>query len=124
MAVKSNHLLAALEAKLEAKYQGQKERHLELDRIAFMKTVHEELKVGPGRAYHVFNAFMANRVKIAEEINEDWGDKDTGDKQILHTKAALAKYLKRVFGREAWEKVKIWFPLTMEYWGGDTDGKS
>ena len=123
MAVKSNPLLTALEAKLEAKYQAQKERHLELDRIAFMKTVNEELKVGPGRAYRVFNAFQANRVKIAEKINDDYGDKETGDKQILHTKATYAQYLKRVFGLENWQKVKIWFPLLKEYWGGEKNGR-
>ena len=117
MGVKSNPFLAALEAQLEAKYQAKKDRHLELDRIAFMKTVHEELGVGPGRAYRVFNAFQANRTKIAEKILEDCGpDKHTGDKQILHTKYSYAKFLKRVFGLEAWEKVKIWFPLVKEYW--------
>jgi hypothetical protein len=119
MAVKNNPFLEALEAKLEAKYQAKKDRHLEFDRIAFMKTVNEELGVGPGRAYRVFNAFQANRVEIAEKITEDYGkDKHTGDKQILHTKATYANFLKRVFGPEAWEKVKIWFPLLKEYWEG------
>jgi hypothetical protein len=116
MAVKQNPVLAAFEAKLEAKYQAKKDRHLEFDRIAFMKTVNEELGVGPGRAYRVFNAFQANRVEIAEKITEDYGEKDSGDKEILHTKATYAKLLKRIFKPEDWERVKIWFLLLKEYW--------
>jgi hypothetical protein len=52
-------------------------------------------------------------------IHEDYGDKDTGDKEILHTKATYAKLLRRIFKPEDWEQVKIWFPLLKEYWGGD-----
>lgn len=87
--------------------------------IAFMKTVHEELGVGPGRAPKVFNAFMANKLEIAETIHEDYGpDKETGDKQILHTKSSYAKLLRRIFSPEDWQEVKIWFPLLQEYWEG------
>jgi hypothetical protein len=117
MAKKQNPLLAAFEAKLEANYKQRLEINNEMDLIAFMKTVHEELGVGKGRALKVFNAYRANKREIAEKIREDYGpDKDTGDKQILHTKSSYAKLLKRIFGPESWQKVKTWFPLLFEYW--------
>lgn len=120
MAKKQNPMLAAFEAKLEENYKQRLEINSEFDMIAFMKTVHEELGVGPGRAYRVFNAFMANKLEIAETIHEDYGpDKDSGDKQILHTKSSYAKLLRRIFSPEDWEKVKIWFLLLKEYWGDD-----
>lgn len=119
MATKQNPVLAAFEAKLEANYKQRLEINSEMDLIAFMKTVHEELGVGPGRAYRAFNAFLVNKVELAETIQADYGpkkDKKTGDKQILHTKSSYAKMLKRIFGRESWQKVKTWFTLLYEYW--------
>lgn len=118
MAKKTNPMLAAFEAGLEANYKQRLEINSEFDMIAFMKTVHEELGVGPGRAFKVFNAFMANKLEIAETIHEDYGDKDTGDKELLHTKASYAKLLRRIFSPEDWQEVKIWFPLLREYWEG------
>ena len=116
MANKTNPMLAAFEAKLEANYKERLEINSEFDMIAFLKTVNEELNVGPGRAFKVFNAFMVNKLEIAETIHADYGDKDSGDKEILYTKATYAKLLKRIFSPEDWEEVKIWFPLLQEYW--------
>jgi hypothetical protein len=117
MATKQNPVLAAFEAKLEANYRQRLEINSEMDMIAFMKTVHEELGVGPGRAFNAFTAFMANKLEIAETIHADYGpDKETGDKQILHTKSSYAKLMRRIFGPESWQKVKTWFPLLYEYW--------
>lgn len=117
MAVKNNPLLAAFAANLEKNYKQRLEVNSEFDMIAFVKTVHEQLGVGPGRAYRVFNAFMVNKVELAKTIHEDYGpDKKTGDKEILHTKASYAKLLRRVFGPENWQKVKIWFPLLKDFW--------
>lgn len=118
MANKQNPLLAAFEAKLEKNYKERLEINSEFDMIAFLKTVNEELDVGPGRAPRVFNAFMANKLEIAEMIHDDYGDKDSGDKEILHTKASYAKLLRRIFKPEDWDDVKIWFPLLREYWEG------
>ena len=119
MSNKQNPFLAAFEAKLEANYKQNLDINSEMDAIAFMKTVHEELGVGPGRAYKVFNAFQGNKLDLAKTIHEDYGpDKHTGDKQILHTKSSYAKLLKRIFGPESWQEVKIWFPLVYEYWEG------
>ena len=117
MAKKQNPMLAAFEARLNAVYKQKLEINSEFDLIALMKTVHEELGVGPGRADVVLDAFLANKVELAQKIDEDYGpDKDTGDKNILYTKASYAKYLKGVFGPEKWEQKKIWFPLLKEYW--------
>lgn len=115
--IQKGGLLDQYRGVLEANYKQRLEINSELDRIAFVQTVNEELHVGPGRAEIVFNAFLANKVELAEKINEDYGpDKHTGDKQILHTKSIYAKLLKRIFGPESWQKVKPWFPLLYEYW--------
>lgn len=119
---KQNPLLAAFAAKLEANYQQRLDVNNELDTIAFMVTIHEELGVGPGRAGRLFNAFRANKVKLAKTIQEDYGDEDNGDKEILYTKKKYAQYLRTVFSPEDWEKVKIWFPMLRDYWGGEGHG--
>lgn len=116
MGAKTNPLLAKFEAQLNAKYQAKLEACSEIDLITFMLTVHDELKVGPGRAKLIFDAFLMNRMGIIEAINDDWGDKDSGDKELLHTKATYAKLLKTIFSKEDWEEVKIFFPLLKEYW--------
>lgn len=102
---------------LETNYKQRLEINSELDRIAFVQTINEELHVGPGRAETAFNTFLVKKVELAEAINEDYGpDKYTGDKEILYTKSSYAKMLKRVFGADAWQRVKTWFPLLHEYW--------
>lgn len=116
MANKQNPFLDAFEKKLKEKYLQQLDATIDLDRIAFMKTVHEELKVGPGRAGRVFFAYERNREELAKEFLADYGDKKTGDKNVLHTKAIYTKYLRGVFGLETWEKVKIFFHLLREFW--------
>jgi hypothetical protein len=119
---KQNPFLEAFAAKLEANYQHRLDVNNELDTIAFMVTIHEELGVGPGRAGRLFNAFRANKVNLAKTIREDYGDEDNGDKEILHTKKKYAQYLRTVFSPEDWERVKIWFPMLRDYWGGESHG--
>lgn len=116
MGKKPNPLLAQFEAQLQAQYRAKLEINSEFDLIAFMKTVHEELEVGPGRALRLFNGFLANKMEIAETIHEDYGDKDSGDKEILHTKATYAALLKSIFSKEDWEAVRFMFPLLRDYW--------
>lgn len=116
-AKKQNPLLDQFEAMLNAKYKQKLEINSEFDYIAFMKTVHEELGVGPGRAGRVFNAFLANKIELAEDINEDYGpDKENGDKQILYTKKKYAYILRGIFSKEDWMKHRVMFPLLREYW--------
>ena len=119
MAKKPNPLLAAFEAKKEAEFTGRLACNSEIDLITLMLTVNEELQVGPGRAGRVFNAFLANKMEIAETINADWGpdnDKRTGDKELLRVKKNLAKRLREIFSPEDWEKVRTMFPLLRDYW--------
>lgn len=112
----SNPVLAAFAKQLEENYLQRLDATSELDMIAMMKTVHEELGVGPGRAGRVFFAYQRNKEELAKAIRDDYGDKKTGDKNILHTKATYTEYLRGVFGPETWEKVKIFFQLLRDYW--------
>ena len=118
MAKKQNPLLAAFEAQLQANYMKKLEINCEFDYIAFMKTIHEELQVGPGRAGRLFNAFIANKMELTEAIDQDYGDKNSGDKQILHTKATYAKLMREIFSREDWLEAREMFPFLRDYWEG------
>lgn len=117
MARKTNPLLAQFEAQLKAEYQQKLEINSEFDYIAFMKTIHEELQVGPGRAGRLFNAFLENKLEIADTISKDYGpDKHTGDKQLLHTKSSYAKLMRRIFSKEDWKKARVMFQMLRDYW--------
>lgn len=116
--VKSNPMLARFEAQLQAEYKAKLEINSEFDLIAFMKTVHEEFHVGPGRARRALDAFLENKMELAERIDEDYGpDKETGDKEILHTKKSYAQLLRSIFSPEDWKMVRTLFPLLRQYWG-------
>lgn len=118
-AVQKGSILDQMARQLKAEYQQKLDINSELDYIAFMKTIHEELKVGPGRAGRLFNAFLANKLEIAETINSDYGpDKRTGDKQLLHTKSTYAKLMRRIFSKEDWGVLRVMFPLLKDYWEG------
>lgn len=117
--VVENSLLDQYGKMLKAEYQTKLEINSEFDYIAFMKTVHEELNVGPGRAGRIFNAFLENKLEIADTILQDAGpNKHTGDKELLHTKATYAKLMRRIFSKEDWQKVRVMFQLLKEYWEG------
>lgn len=119
MARKQNPLLASFEAQLKSEYKQKLEINSEFDYIAFMKTIHEELQVGPGRAGRLFNAFLANKLELAEEIDKDYGpDKHTGDKQLLHTKAKYAELMRSIFSKEDWEQARVMFQMLKDYWEG------
>lgn len=114
---KPNTMLAKRDAQLNEVYRQKLEIGFEFDLIALMKTVHEELYVGPGRARQVLDAFLENRMEIAHRIEEDYGpDKHTGDKEILYTKKMYADLLRSVFSPEDWKRVRTLFPLLRQYW--------
>lgn len=115
---KQNPLLAKFEAQLRAEYRTKLEINSEFDLIALMQTVNEELQVGPGRALRVFNAFLRNKMELAGAIDKDYGDQQSGDKEILHTKATYAALLRSIFSPEDWEKARVMFPLLKDYWEG------
>jgi hypothetical protein len=119
MAKKPNPLLAKFEAQLQAQYRQQLEINSEFDLIAFMLTINEDLHVGPGRAAKLLNDFLVNKLELADAIHEDYGpDKETGDKELAHTKATYAKRLRSIFSPEDWQKCRIWFPFLRDYWEG------
>lgn len=118
-AVQKGSILDNMARQLKAEYQQKLDINSEFDYIAFMKTIHEELQVGPGRAGRLFNAFLANKMEIVETINNDYGpDKRTGDKQLLHTKSTYAKLMRRIFSKEDWEVVRVFFQLLKDFWEG------
>lgn len=119
MANKPNPLLAALEAKLNAKHRRQLEINTELDRIAFLRAVHKELKVGPGRASFVLAEYMDQKMQVAKEILDDIGDSDkggNGDRDFLVTRRNLAAEIKAIIGPEKWPEHKELFPMLRDYW--------
>ena len=129
---KTNPILAAYDRKIRAEYQAQVDqleadhrerryRLAEMYMVALMITVHEELKVGPGRAGAVLQAFIDNKKKLAQELLTDVGGVDRygeyqGDKRFLHTRHDLATALKGIFSPDDWDKYKELFPLLEEYW--------
>lgn len=114
---KPNALLDRYQKQLATEYRQRLEINSEFDLIAFMKTVHEDLNVGPGRAGKIFNDFLANKLELAEMIDQDYGpDKHTGDKEILHTKKSYAMLLRSIFSPEDWKKARVMFPLLRDYW--------
>ena len=108
---KNNPLLAKYEAMLEAKYRTKLEINSEIDQIALMLTIDDNLQVEPGQAAKLLNDFMANRIEVAEAILED----SKADKELLHTKRSLAVRLKGILD-EHWEKWRGMFVLVKEYW--------
>lgn len=114
---KPNAMLARYQAQLEAEYRQRLEINSEFDLIALMKTVHEDLQVGPGRAGKIFNDFLVNKLELAEMIDKDYGpNKHTGDKEILHTKKSYADLLRSIFSPADWKKARVMFPLLRAYW--------
>jgi cell division FtsZ-interacting protein ZapD len=108
---KNNPLLAKYEAMLEEKYRTKLEINSEIDQIAFMLTIDDNLQVEPDQADKLLNDFLANKIEVAEAILED----SKADKELLHTKHSLATRLKGVLG-ERWEKWRGMFVLVKEYW--------
>lgn len=120
MANKPNPLLAALEAKLNAKHQQQLLINTELDRIAFLRAVHHELGVGPGRAAFVLAEYMDQKMKVSQEILDDIGDSHKrggdGDPEFLVTRRNLAAEIKAIIGPEKWPELRELFPVLRDYW--------
>ena len=72
---KKNAFLEKLKAQAAAKESVKTQAHVEIDTMALLLTVHDRLKVGPGRADDVVNDFLAWKMEIAEaivkELDED-----------------------------------------------------
>ena len=112
---KPNPWLAAQKAKMEEEFLGRLHCHEEIDVIATLLAANESLEVGPGRAGGFLEARAKALVEVADLINAD----GEADKDLIYAKKVLADNVKRIVGRETWEKLKVNLPLLREYWEWD-----
>ena len=117
MAKPQNAFLAKLQAQAAAKEAVKTEAHVEIDTMALLLAVHDELQVGPGRAGKVVNAFLAYKMEIAEEILKELDEDQSRKKEVILVRRDLAARLKEILGPESWAKYKTLFPFLREYWG-------
>lgn len=118
MAIKQNPLLARYEAQAEARardrYNKMLDIHSEIDLIAHLLSVHEDLGVGPGRAERVLNGFLESKLEVAEAISKECDEDEQGE--FCKTQRDLAATLKSILGPAKWEKYKYMFPMLQSYW--------
>ena len=113
---KKNAFLAKLEAQAAAKQAVKTEAHVEIDTMAMLLAVNDELQVGAGRAGNVVNAFLAYKMEIAEAIVKELDEDQSKKKELIVIRRDLAVRLKEILGQENWEKYKTLFPFVREYW--------
>lgn len=113
---KKNAFLAKLEAQAAAKQAVKTEAHVEIDTMAMLLAVNDELQVGAGRAGKVVNAFLAYKMEIAEAIVKELDEDQSKKKELIVIRRDLAVRLKEILGQENWEKYKTLFPFVREYW--------
>lgn len=111
-----NHFLATLQAQAAARQAVKTEAHVEIDTMAMLLAVNDELQVGAGRAGKVVNAFLAYKMEIAEAIIKELDEDQSKKKELIVIRRDLAARLKEILGHENWEKYKTLFPFVREYW--------
>lgn len=115
---KQNALLAKYEAKAKAEarieYEIKLDLHTEIDLIALLLAVHEDLGVGPGRAERIFNGFLESKMEVADAIVKESTEDEQGE--FCKTQRDLAKALKEIFGETKWKQYQHWFPMLKAYW--------
>lgn len=113
---KRNAFLAKLEAQATAKQEIKTNAHVEIDTMAMLLAVNDELQVGAGRAGKVVNAFLAYKMEIAEAIVKELDEDQSKKKELIVIRRDLAARLKEILGQENWEKYKTLFPFVRDYW--------
>lgn len=113
---KKNAFLAKLEAQAAAKQSAKTDAHVEIDTMAMLMAVHDELHVGAGRSGKVVNAFLAYKMEIAEAIVKELDEDLSKKKEIVVLRRDMAARLKEILGHENWEKYKTLFPFVRDYW--------
>lgn len=108
----NNPLLAKFQAELEAEYQRNLMRVREFDLIVLLLTANEELRVGPGRAGKLINAYLARQMEFSDAILEDCAD----DPEAVYSRYKLAARLKEILGPENWAQYHKLFPFLQEFW--------
>lgn len=117
MGRKQNAFLAKLQAQAQAKEAPRSEAHVQIDTLAMLFSVNDELQVGPGRSPGLLNAFLGWKMDIAEAIVKELDEDQSKKKEFIVVKRDLAKRAKSILGREGWEKYKTLFPILQEFWG-------
>ena len=112
---KPNAWLAAQKAKMEEEFLGRLHCHEEIDVIATLIAANNRLDVGPGRAGGFLEERSKALVEVADLINSD----GEADKDLIYAKKILADNVKRIVGRETWDKIKTSLPLLRDYWEWD-----
>lgn len=113
---KKNAFLAGLQAKADAKASAKTDAHVEIDTMALLMAAHDELKVGPGRAGRLVNAFLAWKMEIAEAILKELDEDKSKKKEIVIVRRDMAANMKEILGPDGWDKYKTLFPFLREYW--------
>ncbi len=112
MAVKTNPLLAAFEAKLEADYQARLARHAEFERIAWLISGSDLGFVAQKRADDLLTHKEEIKIQLAKDLLED----AKADKTCTYTRADVARRIKEILGPEAWKRHQHLFPMLRDYW--------
>lgn len=112
MARKQNPVLAAFEAKKEAEFRGRLACNTELNMMATLISGNDLGFVSTGRADILLERLVEVKMQLAADLVEDAKD----DKDLEHTKAVLAKRIKRILGPDGWSRCKTLFPLLQDYW--------
>ena len=113
---KKNAFLEKLKAQAAANESVKTQAHVEIDTMAMLLAVNEELNVGAGRAGFVLAAYLAAKMDIAKAITDELDEIQIGKKEIIRTRRDLAKRIKEILGKENWEKYKTLFPFLREHW--------
>jgi hypothetical protein len=109
---KPNPLLAAFEAKKEAEFQGRLACNSEINMMATLIAGNDLGFVSTGRADLLLEHLVEVKMRLASDLIEDAKD----DKDLEHTKAALARRLQQILGPDGWIRCQGLFQLLRDYW--------
>lgn len=112
MATKTNPILAAFEAKLEAEYKQRLARNSEINMIAMLIAGSRLGFLGEKRADLLIEEQIDVKMEIADVLLKDAKD----DPSLTYTKADLARAVQQILGPEGWKRHQKLFPLLYEYW--------
>ena len=112
MAKKPNALLAAFEAKKEAEFMNRLALNSEMNMIAMLIAGSDLGFIGEKRADLLLAQLVETKMQIAQDLLEDVKT----DKEMVYTRADLARRLKQILGRDGWIRCRELFPLLRDYW--------
>ena len=112
MAKKANPILAAFEAKKEQEFLGRLACNTELNMMAMLIAANDLGFLSSKRA----DQLLARQVEVKMQIADDLLTDATNDKELIHTKADLARRIKQILGQDGWNRSKELFYLLRDYW--------